>query len=164
MTDRQVFEQLYHSHHDKVYRLCLGYMKGNSALAKDATQDAFLALYQNFEKFRAESELSTYLYRIAVNTCLLKKRTDKKYRLDHEPSSVDNTQSEEETPEDPLPKLREMWRCIDNLETEKQSMVLLELEGIPQKQIAKILDRSHASVRTALHRIKNQLLNCMTHE
>jgi RNA polymerase sigma-70 factor (ECF subfamily) len=67
--DISAFEEILLRHQDKIYNLCRR-MLGNSHDAEDATQDVFLKAYQNLNKFKPESSLHTWLYRIAVNTCI----------------------------------------------------------------------------------------------
>ena len=65
------------------YGVLYGYLYacvGNHADAEEAAQDAFLSAYRNFSKFRGESKVSTWLYRIAVNAALMKLRKDKNKR------------------------------------------------------------------------------------
>jgi RNA polymerase sigma-70 factor (ECF subfamily) len=53
---------------------------GNHADAEDAAQDAFLAAYRNFHRFRGDARVSTWLYRIATNAELMKLRKDRPRR------------------------------------------------------------------------------------
>ena len=57
-----------------------------------------------------------------------------------------------------------MYRCIDKLSAENKSIILLELEGLPQKEIAEITGINHAAIRTRIHRIKDQLSKCVKNE
>ena len=64
------FAELFHAHKARVYSLCL-HMTNNSAEAEDLTQDVFLQVFRKLATFRGDSALSTWLYRIAVNTVLM---------------------------------------------------------------------------------------------
>jgi RNA polymerase sigma-70 factor, ECF subfamily len=68
--DREAFRALYEAHKDKVYSLALYFFHGDPAAASDATQQVFLKLITNITSFRGNSEFSTWLYRMVVNTCL----------------------------------------------------------------------------------------------
>jgi len=68
--DATAFEDLFTAHKLRIYSLCLR-MTNNAAEAEDLTQDAFLQVFRNLSRFRGESALSTWLYRIAVNTVLM---------------------------------------------------------------------------------------------
>jgi RNA polymerase sigma-70 factor (ECF subfamily) len=77
---RLTFEDIVEQHSDFVYNLTYRILN-NHADAEDATQDAFLQAYRNFDRFRGDSKASTWLYRIAVNAALMKLRKDRKRRL-----------------------------------------------------------------------------------
>jgi RNA polymerase sigma-70 factor (ECF subfamily) len=64
------FATLFNAHKAKVYSICLR-MTGNTAEAEDLTQDAFLQVFRKLAGFRGDSALSTWLYRVTVNTVLM---------------------------------------------------------------------------------------------
>jgi RNA polymerase sigma-70 factor (ECF subfamily) len=67
--EREAFDRLVERYQRDVYRLCYRYVN-NHQDANDMAQEAFLKAYRALSKFRGESAFSTWLYRIAVNTCL----------------------------------------------------------------------------------------------
>jgi RNA polymerase sigma-70 factor (ECF subfamily) len=66
--DRSSFDRLVERHQDRIYNLCL-WMLGDPAEAEDAAQETFIKAYRSLGAFRFKSAFSTWLYRIAVNTC-----------------------------------------------------------------------------------------------
>ena len=76
----QDFEAIVEKYSDFVYNLTYRIL-GNHADAEDAAQDAFLAAYRNFHRFRGDSSVSTWLYRIATNAALMKLRKDRQRRM-----------------------------------------------------------------------------------
>ena len=68
MTESE-FQTLVLENQDRVYNTCLGFMK-DAEEAKDMSQEVFIHVYQNIKKFKGESLLSTWIYRITVNKCL----------------------------------------------------------------------------------------------
>ena len=68
--DRAAFHALYQAYKDKVYSISLYFFHGDAAAASDATQQVFLKLLTGIGRFRGDSEFSTWLYRMVVNTCL----------------------------------------------------------------------------------------------
>ena len=68
--DTDAFASLFYSHKARIYSVCLR-MTNNTAEAEDLTQDAFLQVFRKLGSFRGDSALSTWLYRIAVNTVLM---------------------------------------------------------------------------------------------
>ena len=67
--DGAAFEQLVRLHEKKIYNLCRR-MCGSSEDAAEAAQDTFLALWRGLEGFREDAALSTWLYRLASNSCI----------------------------------------------------------------------------------------------
>ena len=67
--DRSAFDGLVERHQREIYRLCFRYVN-NHEDASDLAQDSFVKAYKAIGRFRGDSAFSTWLYRIAVNTCL----------------------------------------------------------------------------------------------
>jgi RNA polymerase sigma-70 factor (ECF subfamily) len=67
--EREAFDRLVERYQRDVYRLCFRYVN-NHHDASDMAQEVFLKAYRALAKFRGDSSFSTWLYRIAVNTCL----------------------------------------------------------------------------------------------
>ena len=77
--DIQQFEAIVEKYTNFVYNIAYR-MLGNATDAEDAVQETFLSGYRAFPRFRRDSAVSTWLYRIAVNACLMKLRKEKKAR------------------------------------------------------------------------------------
>jgi len=75
--DPHAFELLYKLHSPLVYGLCLR-IASNPAEAEDLTQEAFLQIFRKIQSFRRESKFSTWLYRLAINV-VLKRRRNSRY-------------------------------------------------------------------------------------
>lgn len=159
MKTENLFQEIYNENYSRVIGLCMGYVSGDEALAKDLSQEVFLKVWNNLENFRNQSKLSTWIYRITVNTCLeqLKRRRPVTLKVD----PVDDTSLDHIEEQD---KYNRMYRCIDKLSASNKSIILLELEGLPQAEIAAVTGFSHEAVRTRIYRIKDQLSKCVNHE
>jgi RNA polymerase sigma-70 factor (ECF subfamily) len=83
--DREAFRALYEAYKDKVYSIAIYFYHGDAAAAGDATQQVFLKLLTNIQKFRGASEFSTWLHRLVVNTCLDGSRRSKSRERSWEP-------------------------------------------------------------------------------
>ncbi len=73
----QEFEALVEKHGQFVYNVAYRIL-WNQADAEDASQEAFISAYRNFDRFRGEANVRTWLYRIAVNAVLMKLRKDRR--------------------------------------------------------------------------------------
>ncbi|WP_417369023.1 RNA polymerase sigma factor [Gelidibacter japonicus] len=158
-TQEKAFEEIYRTNYPKVFRLCLGYTNGDDALSKDLSQEIFIKCWQNRQSFRNDAKVSTWIYKIAVNTCLLELRKKKTVpiadHLKHLEASEDSASVSKEF------QLQQLYQCIGKLNTHNKTIILLELEGLPQKEIAEIMGLSHEAIRVRVHRIKNELTQCV---
>ena len=157
------YKELYATHYPKVMRLCLGYVAGDQDVAKDLTQEIFIKIWENLENFRSESSISTWIYRISVNTCLSKLRTGKKITKTIAIADVSEI-IEEHSGADRENQLVQLYECIQKLSETNRAIILLVLEGLPQNEISEIIGMKHDAIRTRIHRIKSQLTKCVSHE
>jgi RNA polymerase sigma-70 factor (ECF subfamily) len=160
--DADAFADLFYAHKAKVYSLCLR-MTSNSAEAEDLTQEAFLQVFRKLSTFRGDSALSTWLYRIAVNTVLMHFRKKSLYQVSlDEPCSQNG---------DVRPVRREygtrdvhlagcidritLLRAIRELPNGYRTVFLLhEVEGYEHQEIAKFLGCSAGNSKSQLHKAK----------
>lgn len=154
----QNFTKIYQEHYDKVHRLCLGYINGDEALAKDVAQDVFIKVWEHLDEFQHKSSVGTWIYRITVNTCLLCIRKDKKMKQLSFTDIKDDIQEEN----DDQNRLQKMYACIHKLKQTERIIILLVLEGLPQKEIAEVTGHSHENIRVLVHRIKEKLTKCVS--
>ncbi len=155
------FSTIYNLHSQKVFRLCLGYSGGDEFLAQEWHQNCFIKVWNHRHSFKGNSSVSTWIYRIAVNTCLSDLRKPKKT------TSIENVavadKIDEETEPHDRNDLKKMYKCIDQLNHQNKTLILLELEEIPQAEIADTLGIKHGAIRTRLSRIRQTLLKCINH-
>jgi RNA polymerase sigma-70 factor, ECF subfamily len=145
------FEEIYKNYWPKVFRLCMGYVN-NNAWAKDLAQETFINVWQQLPKFRNESSIGTWIFRIASNQCL--RQIDKENRL---PKTVLQNDFAEETHPSIETKLALLYKSISELAETDRIIISLELEDIKQSDIASIVGISEANVRVKIHRIKEKL-------
>ncbi len=153
------FDHLYQQYYPKVYRLCKGYFNGNHDIAADAAQEVFIKVWENLPKFRNESNISTWIYRIASNTCLMflrKQSTAKEVRTDQ----FLNYYIENETAETDE-KLSKMYNCIQQLDPTSKLIIMMVLEDLPYDKIAAVIEITEETLRVRIHRIKIKLTKCV---
>lgn len=156
------FEGIYRGNYPKVIRICMGYVRGDEALAQDLAQEVFIKVWEHQHSFRNESSVATWIYRITVNTCLLHFRNRKLLKgAAREESLVD---SEDEAQPSKEKQMQQLYGCIEKLPKDSKAIILLELEGLPQKEIAEVMGLSHEAVRVRVHRIKNSLTKCVQND
>ena len=77
MNKEKCFKAIFEKNYPKVIRLCMGYVNDREGLAQDLAQEVFIKAWQNLPAFRDDATLSTWIYRITVNTCLQELRRKK---------------------------------------------------------------------------------------
>lgn len=137
-----------------IYKVCYLYTSPNAPL-NDLYQDVILNLWKAYPKFRRECKVSTWIYRIALNTCISFIRKEKNV-----PEIVTLTQEADWMTEenDPLHEmLRQLYRMINQLGQLDKSIILLYLEEKNYEEIAEITGLTATNVATKLSRIKDKL-------
>lgn len=146
-----------------VFQLCLGFLKGNAAQAKDLSQEAFIQVWNNLGKFREDSSSKTWIYRITVNTCLnfLKKEKLKAERIGEaiqdQPSATESLSTET----DPI---KALYAAMAGLSEIDRLITGMLLEEVPNAEMANILGINEGNLRVKIHRIKLRLKKLMPHE
>ncbi|MCB0399825.1 MAG: RNA polymerase sigma factor [Winogradskyella sp.] len=160
MITEKDFTALYNALAPKIQRLCLGYASGNQDLANEWLQETFIKVWNYRKSFKGEASVDTWIYRIAVNTCLSDLRKTRKNIPINEAILKDNHGEEDIHAHES--RLKKMYSCIDQLTEQNKSLILLELEDIPQATIAETVGLEHGTLRTRLSRIRKSLLKCIT--
>ncbi len=130
---------------------------GNHADAEEASQDAFLSAFRNFDRFRGESKVTTWLYRIATNAALMKLRKDRNKRDLTEAGYEElDLVSPSRGPEELAmnSELQEyLEKGLDLLQPNlKAAVVLRDVQGLTNEETAEVLNLSVSSVKARLHR------------
>lgn len=137
-----------------IYKVCYLYTTKSATLG-DLYQEVVLNLWKAYPKFRYECKISTWIYRIALNTCISFIRKEKNI-----PEIVALTQEANWMTEeyDPLQEmLRKLYRMINQLGQLEKSIILLYLEEKSYDEIAEITGLTVTNVATRLSRIKDKL-------
>lgn len=146
------FNEIYRLYAPKIFRLCSGYFN-DSDMAKDLTQETFIAVWEGLDQFRNESQIGTWIYRIATNKCLRKAATDKKLPKANLPAQLES----EEFDDEKEILHQQLQQFISELPEIDRIVISLYFEEVPQEKIAEITGLSHANVRVKFHRIKEKL-------
>ena len=145
------FESIYKAFAPGVFRVCMGY-SNDADQAKDLMQETFIAVWQNLGSFRGESNISTWIFRIATNNSLKElKKSEKNKRInlpDDLPHIADESNEQ---------ALNFLHQCIAELEATEKIIISLVLEDLPQSEIASIIGLSDGNTRVKIHRIKEKL-------
>jgi RNA polymerase sigma-70 factor (ECF subfamily) len=150
----QVFEEIFQANSKKIYHLCFGYT-GDEDAANDLLQETFLKVWQNLDKFRNQAMISTWIYRIAVNTCLTYLKKEKRQAKDELTPNIIENKAEEVS--DKQEQIKTLYQCISKLEENERIIITMVMDEIPYPEIAEISGISEGNLRVKIHRIKQKL-------
>jgi RNA polymerase sigma-70 factor (ECF subfamily) len=155
---KELFITAYSEYKDKIYRLIYSYIKEKDQV-DDIFQEVFLCIWKNLHSFRHESKISTWIYRIAVNTTLLNRRNAIKSNkilcnFDSE-LLADTTNEDSDTEEEKLKQLQNLRRLISSLDDQDRMIISLFMEDLSYKEIADIAGISVNYAGVKINRIKN---------
>ena len=161
--DEQALAALYQLHNKLVYSVCLRMTK-DVAAAEDMTQEAFIQVFRNLNSFRGGSAFSTWVYRVAVNTVLMKSRrkTPPVLSLD-EPVSRNSPSLKREVEKEDLNLRGTIDRIVLRHAIEelprgcRQIYELHEVEGYAHHEIAEQLQCSIGNSKSQLHKAKKTM-------
>jgi len=166
--DIQSFQKLIEIHQKKIFNLVYR-MINNEEDAKDLTQDILVKAFKNIEKFRLDSSFSTWLYRIATNTCLDELRKRKK-RFSEIPLTVEDEETDKTIKEyaidrngpDSIYLKKERQRLISDeikkLSPDyKQMIILRDIQGLSYEEISEICEVNIGTIKSRINRGRNQL-------
>ena len=162
--NESAFHEFFENHHKAVYHLYF-HMLHDLHKAEDITQEVFLKAFMRVDKFRGESKVSTWLYRIAVNLCLNHQRQKKHKNI----LSLDfmferRNQQARDPGNGPLERLNQkeekliVRETIDSLpKNQRIAIIFNHYEGFSYHEISEIMNLSVSSVRSLIYRAKQRL-------
>ena len=153
MNQQEQFTNLYNEYSEGIKKLCLGYT-GDAVLAQDLLQETFIAVWNNMQQLRADAKWSTWIYRIAVNTCLTHLRKKTATLVDIENTSLAMLPDEINTKEQ---EVQLLYKCISQLQETERVIITLVLEDKPYDEIAAITGITETNLRVKIYRIKKHL-------
>jgi len=154
--DPGAFEELYRTHVDRVYGLCLR-MAADRERAERLTQDTFVRCWEKLGTFRGESRFSSWLYRMAVNVVLNDQRSRKRRHLRLE-STGDLGSYGRATPGRRTEELIDVERALARLpEAARTALVLYGIEGYKYREIAELTGLAEGTVKAQIHRARKLL-------
>jgi RNA polymerase sigma factor (sigma-70 family) len=163
MFDQQevMFNELVKAHHGSIYRICRAYLYDVSH-ADDLYQEILFQIWKSIQNFKGEAKVSTWIYRIAVNTAINFNLKNKKHQHATLPDFIqvpyEETLLQKQEQEIQLDQLR---YCISQLETSDRLIISLVLEDKSYKDIAEITGTNINNVGVKINRIKVRLLKLM---
>lgn len=157
--DTQAFSLLYESQVLNVYNTALSYVK-NTEEAEEITQDVFVKIQKSIHAFNGNSALSTWIYRITVNTSLDYVKKKKRFTLFRSTLKADES-TDFEHPGVLLENKENaaaLYKAMDCLpDHQKTAFILSYIEELPRQEVAEIMETSLKAVESLLQRAKKNM-------
>jgi len=162
MTEKSEFIKTIQENQGIIFKISKLYA-ANVEDQKDLFQDIVYQLWKSYERFRGDSKISTWLYRVALNTSIAHlnkhKRKVKQINLEHEMFNM--AESTDHAHHQMIDKL---YSTIRHLSQVDGAIILLHLEGKKYSEIADVTGFSETNIGTRLTRIKEKLKSQMVNE
>ena len=158
-------EEIYTLHKHAVFNLALSYVQ-NTQDAEEITQDVFISVHKNITKFKYQSSLKTWVYRITINTSLdfLKAQKRNKRKALFQAKNIDSTTIQIANFDHPGVQLEDkedlerLFIHINSLpENQKTALILLKIEQEKTAEVAKIMKLTPKAVESLFSRAKTNL-------
>lgn len=165
--DETAFKFLVDNYQDRVFNTAIGIVQ-NAEDAEDVAQEVFIQVFRSIHSFKAESKLSTWIYRITTTRALdhLRSRKSKKRFGIFQRLFGDNNEALFEVPDfnhpgvalDRKENAARLFKAIDKLpENQRIAFTLHKLENLSYQEISEVMKTSVAAVESMMHRAKQNL-------
>lgn len=155
--DTAAFQDLMAAHEDRVFSVCLRVVR-NRELALDATQDTFINVYRRIGSFDGRAKFSTWLYRVAVNSCYDLLRREQRRQTS---PLADHIEPIDESVGDDLDAIElrpELTRALGAIpDVFRDAIVLVDIEGFSIEEAAHVLHVPDGTVKSRLYRGRRAL-------
>lgn len=152
--DKEQFIEIIREHKNIIYKICHTYCS-NKENHKDLEQDIILQLWKSMDRFNGNVKMSTWIYRIALNTAIsfYRKEEKRKYISDQSILLINNDLY------DPLLDEQTflLYAFLEKLNNLDKALMVLYLDNTRYKDIAAILGISESNISTKINRIKSKL-------
>lgn len=155
--DVTAFDELMRLHEDRVFAICLRMMTDRDA-ALDAAQDVFLTVFRKADRYKEQAAFSTWLYRVAMNTCYDHLRRRKRKRTESMPEHFDPSDPRGGDEMNAVELRPDIENALAGLSQEfRAAVVLVDLEGMSLDGAADTLDIPVGTVKSRLFRARKLL-------
>lgn len=155
------FREIIGQNHERIFRICAYHSNGLDD-CKDLYQQVLINIWKSLKNFRGEAQISTWIYRIALNTAFdfgrsesRRQQAANKFREEMYHNSAIYNSSWEKIRKEML--LDELVQQINQLSVIDKIIISLVLEEISSKEISEIVGITEPNVRVKIHRIKETL-------
>jgi RNA polymerase sigma-70 factor (ECF subfamily) len=164
--EADAFEELYNAHAGRVYALCLR-LTADGGKARELTQDVFVRAWEALPDFRGESNITTWLHRIAVNAMLMQRRSERRRNArvslaDDDDDDAGAAAAGATAPMDVASAI-DLERAIAALPPGvRRAFVLHDVEGYSHEEIARMTGLAAGTLRAQVHRARQLLIQALS--
>jgi len=151
----QEFLNRIENHKGILYKVSKMYMD-NPDDQQDLFQEIICQLWKSYDSFRNESQFSTWMYRVAVNTAIVFLRKEKR-KVDKYEIASENIKDDEGDSHIKESQLDHFYKAVQKLEKIDKAIIFYQLEGFSHKEIGENLGISEGNARVKLNRAKEKL-------
>ena len=151
--EEEIFARLVREHKSTIYTVCYMFSKDEDDV-QDLFQETLINMWKGMGGFREESKIDTWIYRVALNTCLTQERK-KKREVKKVPLNMDVNFFEDNDAN--AKQARILHQRISQLAYVDRALVMLWLDGMSYDEIGAVVGISAQNVAVKLFRIKEQL-------
>lgn len=150
--DVDAFNDLMRAHEDRVFAVCLRMLRDREA-ALDATQETFVTVFRKVDRFAGHSAFSTWLYRVAVNTCYDQARRSGRRATEPLPEGNDPADDHAQAALESAELRPDLEAALAGLPAEfRSAVVLCDAEGLSLQTVAEILGVPVGTVKSRVFR------------
>ena len=151
----QEFLNRIESHKGILYKVSKMYMDNHND-QQDLFQEIVCQLWKSYDSFRDESQFSTWMYRVAVNTAIVFLKKEKR-KVDKYEIASENIKEDEGDSHIKESQLEHFYKAVQKLEKIDKAIIFYQLEGFSHKEIGDSLGISEGNARVKLNRAKEKL-------
>ena len=159
--DENKFIKLINEHQGLIHKVCIMY-ESDRDVRNDLFQEIVLQLWRSFNSFRGESKITTWMYRIALNTAISGYRKQTRNVKTEDLNEMHFNISEHYGTDDEEENVQKLQWAIRQLSDIERAMVMMALEEIPYDEIAETIGITQNNVRVRMNRIREKLRRIMS--
>ncbi|MCB2194904.1 MAG: sigma-70 family RNA polymerase sigma factor [Bacteroidetes bacterium] len=165
MDSKEVkFRKIIEENEQRISSICR-YYSSNDEDHKDMYQEVLINIWKSLDSFRGDAQLSTWIYRVAVNTAMgfaNKEIRRQKVFLENKEYALTNlVELDENAAKDKEKLFQQLENQINQLSVIDKVIMTLVMESVNHKEIASVIGITEPNVRVKIHRIKNELKDAL---
>lgn len=163
LNKEALFNEINTLHKDKIYRICKAYLYDKDQV-NDLMQEVMINIWNGLDSFKGHSKITTWLYRVTLNTTITFNRIIKKNRLIYNDEFPDIQLEDVEENENNNKQVNKLMICLQKLKKEERIIMSLVLEELSYQEIAEITGFKANNIGVKINRIKKRLLKIYNNE